>query len=271
MTDTSDHDKDYRKSQSQIYGLQDTIPNSTGSSRWKKEKIQDRGRISAGDATRMTVNSKSVLEYAYSNFGEPKAVVGSFQYHAFKEARRETESMPFPFDLYELSAPRPFLPGYGLDMINHLIEVKISYEDLQASIQLKDSPRTMNNEIWGTDIHTDDSDPILVLRHCGLSPNDVNGTCRTPANLHNPDNIVGTVPPTGTPFEVEVQLLLLPPLQKYSASRRYGISSRQWGDGVSVPHDGLSYGVYSIKILPRDKSTENVKEKDQKVNIADWS
>ncbi|GAV52555.1 hypothetical protein ZYGR_0AG05460 [Zygosaccharomyces rouxii] len=271
MTETYDHDEAYKRTQSQIYGLQDTILNSTKSSILKKNKGENRGRASAAGATATTVDSKPVLEYAYSKFGEPKTIVGSFKYHAFKEARRETESMPFPFDLYELAAPRPFLPGYGSDMINQLVEVKISYEDLRSSVQVKDSPRTMNNEIWGADIHTDDSDPILVLRHCGLSLDDANGTCRTPANLHNPDNILGTVPPAGTPFDIEVQLLLLPPLQKYTSLRRYGITSRQWGDGASAPHDGLSYGIYSIKILPRDKSTDNVKEKDQKVNIADWS
>lgn len=152
-----------------------------------------------------------------------------------------------------------------------MVEVKISYEDLQSSVQVKDSPRTVNNEIWGTDIHTDDSDPILVLRHCGLSLDDVNGTCRTPANLHNSDNLLGTVPPAGTPFDVEIQLLLLPPLQKYTSLRRYGITSRQWGNGGTTPHDGLSYGIYSIKILTRDKSTDNVMEKDQEVNIANWA
>lgn len=268
MTEAYDQDEAYRRTQSQIYGLQDTILNSTRSSALKKDK-EENGIGSSSINTK--IDSKPILEYVRSRLGEPKKVVGTFRYHAFKEALRETESMPFPFDLYELTVPRPFLPGYGTDVINGLVEVKISYEDLQGSMQLKDSPRTVNNEIWGADIYTDDTDPILALRHCGLSIDDANGTCRTPANLQNPDNISGTVPPAGVPFDVEVQLLLLPPLQNYTALRRYGISSRPWGDRVSAPHDGLSYGIYFIKISPRDKSTDNVKEKDQKVNIDGWS
>lgn len=272
MTETYDPNEAYRRTQSQIYSLQETILNSTRASRSKKNR-DDEGTdvFPSANSARTTVNSKPVLERTKSTYGEPDRIIGSFRYHAYKEAHRETESIPFPFDLYELAMPRPFLPGYGSDSINGLVEIKISYEDLQSSVELKDSPRTLNNEVWGTDIYSDDSDPILVFRHCGLSLQDANGSCRTPANLENSDNVIGTVPPAGTPFDIEALLLLLPPLQKYTSLRRHGITSRKWGDEGTVPHDGLSYGIFAINILTRDKSTENVKDKDQEVNITEWA
>ena len=135
--------------------------------------------------------------------------------------------------------------------------LKITYEDVQASLDNLESPRARNNEIWGCDIYSDDSDPILVLRHCGFKPvaspgNSFPKLRRTPANMANQDSVIGNLPLlTGTPFDLEVELLLLPTLQKYPSVKRFGITSREWGSEDTVLHDGISYGIYSIAIKQR--------------------
>lgn len=263
MAHVHDRNEAYRQTQSQIYGLQDTILNSTRAAKARSSK-QDTHKA-------VEVSSKSVLEYMESKYGTPKKILATFQYHSFKEANAEHTILPYPFDLYKLAMPRPFLPGYSSDKVNCLVNVKITYEDLKNSFEGRDSPRSSNNEIWGCGIYTDDSDPVLVLRHCGLSTNDDNGSQRTPANLHHTDDVSGTVPPAGTPFDVETQLLLMPPLQGYTSLRQFGILSRPWEPQTgALVHDGLSYGVYKIKVTPRDTSIANVNYKDREIDTSKW-
>lgn len=262
MAHLHDMNEAYRQTQSQIYGLQDTILNSTRAARPRTVKNESHRAV--------VVDSGPVLRYMESKYGPPRKTVETLQYQPYKEAHADHGSLPYPFDLYELAMPRPFLPGYGSDKINCLVNVKVSYEDLKNSFEGRDSPRALNNEIWGSHVYTDDSDPILVLRHCGLSIDDANGSRRTPVNLHQTDDVKGTVPPAGTPFDVEAQLLLMPPLQTYTSLRQFGILSRQWDSQTAAPHDGLSYGVYCIKVIPRDTSISNVSCKEKEVDTSLW-
>lgn len=82
--------------------------------------------------------------------------------------------------------------------------------------------------LWGTDVYTDDSDLLAVLRHMGFS-------CS--AN-----------------HDLAVKLLLLPSLKQYQGSFRHGISSRNW----ITKHDGISYMVLGEpKKMPRGWATGN--------------
>ena len=105
---------------------------------------------------------------------------------------------------------------------------------------------------------------------------------RTPVNQTNKDNVVGEIPKDEhglKPFDLDVDILLLPRLQQYFSVKRYGITSRHWGklttplkvDAYTVhlrmsmhvsleeniypietmAHDGLSYGIHKIVIKPR--------------------
>lgn len=282
--DTQDLNEAYRQTQSQIYGLQETILNSTRKGSGNKDdqslrsentnKIAQRNR---GETDGTVVSSKHVLEYVQKKYGSvPANNLGTLCYHPYKEGefedgqRKTHATISFPYNLFELSMPQSFLPGFGEDKIHSLITVKVLYDELLNSFQNVDCPRTLNNEIWGCQIYTDDSDPLLVLRHCGLSISDYNGMHRTPANLQNDDNVEGTIPPKGTPFDLEITLLLLPSLQSYPSVKQYGITSRQWGVDTPIPHDGLSYGIYGIRIIARDTSTKNIDSRDYQVDTLKW-
>ncbi|QLG71621.1 hypothetical protein HG535_0B06670 [Zygotorulaspora mrakii] len=287
-----DADEAYRQTQSQIYKLQETLLNSTRTEQTAGQRHSDDVQSAEPEEAALTsatqkaggiseVDSGPVLTYIFKEYGcspSQDERVATLAYHPYAEGRMEGGTpkavLPFPYDTVELSTPRPFLPGYGRDKINRLVTVKIAYEDLKNSCKHFNSPRALNNEIWGCQIYTDDSDPVLVLRHCGVSIDEDNGTgtCRTPANMNNTDNITGTIPPEGTPFDLEVDLLLLPTLQTYESVMQHGIYSKYWGGRAQAPHDGLSYGIYGIRVMTRDTSTQNINTDEHQITPAsNWA
>lgn len=278
-----DADAAYRQTQSQIYGLQETLLNANKNmgpsvsdhvqnSRSEPEESSN-GIPNTVDC--IEVDSKPVLTYVLEKYGclpEENKSLETLVYHPYKmglTTSSQAAELPFPYDYVELSMPRPFVPGYGRDKINRLVTIKVSYEDLKNSVDRTNSPRSLNNELWGCQIYTDDSDPILALRHCGISIDENNGLERTPANLNNSDNIQGTIPPEGTPFDLEVDLLLLPTLQSYESVELHGVRSRSWGIDTETPHDGLSYGIYCIRVTTRDTTTQNIDA--DRHHIRPWS
>lgn len=273
-----DVDQEYRRTQSQIYSLQETILNSAKNANGggKTRTAVNEQRWISNDRKSAQVDSSQLLEYVKTKYGSaPSGVLATLTYHACRTGEPVGKEQPAPpaapvKDLVMLTMPRPFLPGFSENHINQLVTIQVQYEDLRNSYAGNNSPRAQNNEIWGCDIYTDDSDPLLVLRHCGLSISDYNGIHRTPANSENRDNVTGIVPPTGTPFDLEMDILLLPLLQSYASVKQFGITSRTWGLDTATPHDGLSYGVYAIRIIPRDTSTRNIDPIDQRVDHLEW-
>lgn len=272
FTQSYDMNEEYRRTQSQIYGLQETILNSAKKSSGKSKSVTDKRRRGFHEDT--SVGCGKVLEYVTNKYGPPSTVLATLVYHPYHSGGPVAESLPaVPAEIqapFSLAMPRPFLPGFSEEHINQLVTIQVSYEDLRDSYRGTDAPRAQNNEIWGCNIYTDDSDPLLVLRHCGLSISDYNGPHRTPANAENTDNVQGTVPPADTPFDLELDVLLLPPLQSYPGVKQFGVTSRAWGIDTPTPHDGLSYGIYAIRIAPRDTSTRNIDSEHQRVDTSHW-
>lgn len=126
---------------------------------------------------------------------------------------------------------------------------------------------TIRRAVWGTDIYTDDSDIIAACIHQGWFkgawPADVDehllglelaedGTLP----IFQPLDEVWTKPPPSGPADapknrdLNVNILILPLLDKYSSVTRFGIRSREWGrkyDGYHSVHDGLSFMIQSIQ------------------------
>lgn len=126
---------------------------------------------------------------------------------------------------------------------------------------------TIRRAVWGTDIYTDDSDIIAACIHqgwfkgawptgvdenlLGLEVTD-DGTIHVFRSLDE----IWTKPPPSGPADVpknrdlNVNILILPLLDKYSSVTRFGIRSREWGgkyDGYHSMHDGLSFMIQSIQ------------------------
>ncbi|CUS20239.1 LAQU0S01e02146g1_1 [Lachancea quebecensis] len=277
MATMTDLNEAYRQTQSQIYSLQQTILNSSRTREQDPTPSREHGAFhgrkngceSSSSTQAVRVNSKPILELVASHYTANRRHLGTLRYNAWSgaEARESVAQMEPDFEYMRLIMPRPFLPELQASDINCLMSIEVSYEDIAAAAQLH-SPNlhVTNNEMWGSDIYTDDSDILLVLRHCGVIPSSSpQSHARTPANLADPDHVVGTIPPAPTAYDLKVDILLLPPLQAYSSSLRNGLKSRPW----HTCHDGLSYGIYSIEVKPRDTSTQNIPLQDR-IKTAEW-
>lgn len=113
--------------------------------------------------------------------------------------------------------------------------------------------------LWGTGIYTDDTDPVAAAIHSGFIkgsyPDYVDSellekvySTQNPkidgGSEHLPDSPIE--PPVGK--DCQITLVVLPPLDTYSSSVRYGIRSRRWPEEKGeAPHDGLSFMVLSTK------------------------
>jgi len=128
-------------------------------------------------------------------------------------------------------------------------------------------------QIWGTDVYTDDSDPLCAAIHSGWIrgswPDDVDekmldvdmdtdassapaaadDATTTVSTQQTPPTLTLTTPPSTGPkpppadLDLHLTLLLLPPLEKYTASSWHGVRSRSWGEN----HDGGSFKVDKVE------------------------
>lgn len=109
----------------------------------------------------------------------------------------------------------------------------------------------LRRAVWGTDIYSDDSDPLAAAIHAGwirgewgdgvdFSMLELNPTGTEP----DPKQTVFTIPPASPMLpaqgkDLHLTLLILPTLQKYASRVAHGVKSRAWGDD----HDGLSFRI----------------------------
>lgn len=133
---------------------------------------------------------------------------------------------------------------------------------------------TSRRAIWGTDVYTDDSDVVAACIHAGWirgewgedvdpdlldlrkSTSSKSQNRAPPASTEEKHHEVLTSPPATGPVQVpvgrdlHVTVLILPSLEKYTGSTRFGISSREWGgvyNGHRSEHDGISFMIWSIR------------------------
>lgn len=113
----------------------------------------------------------------------------------------------------------------------------------------------LQRHLWGAEIYRDDSDPIAAAIHSGWIRGEWDDT--VDVNMLDPRITAANEPgdaedclakrpaaPVTPPAEMELQidLLILPRLDKYEGAVEYGISSRK-----SSMHDGLSFKIHRIR------------------------
>ena len=114
--------------------------------------------------------------------------------------------------------------------------------------------------VWGTDVYTDDSDPLCASIHAGWIrgawPADVDVRLLEPDLRHvtlaadavDWKSTVLEEPPTESPMisphnkDLHITLLILPALQAYTGRIAHGVKSRDWGSD----HDGSSFRIERI-------------------------
>ncbi|ODQ79489.1 hypothetical protein BABINDRAFT_161886 [Babjeviella inositovora NRRL Y-12698] len=165
----------------------------------------------------------------------------------------------------------PLLPVLS-NYLNCLIDIKIPYHYLLQKEEIWD-----RRQVWGTQIYTDDSDVLNILKHMGVFGSfnpyvdriaraeeteeatcndflrlDVLGAVRKSIqyNLNLKKALVKSGHVAGDSInnnhvigDLTVTLLVLPPLTAYHGRFQNGINSRLWTES---PHNGMSIAVYGI-------------------------
>ncbi|CCK70192.1 Rxt3p KNAG_0D04470 [Huiozyma naganishii CBS 8797] len=252
---TYDPNEAYRKTQSQIYRLQETILDSSKEAKKKYPKDID-NKPESSNTGLLEVNSFPVLQDNDKRYKSKPRVV---QWLTYYEGPSEStgKSLPFPYDVVQRTQPflPPFLPALPATFINKIISIRVPCEEIDKLLQNKSS-RLENLELWGSDIYTDDSDPLLMLLHMGVFHGDPKNVKRTPANLKAPDFVVGSFEESkNKKYDVITDLLMLDTLESYHGCNRYGVTSRDWAE--KTPHDGLSCGVYKLEFRVRDETIDS--------------
>lgn len=209
-------------------------------------------------------NGRSVVLQSDYNFGLTDPLYQS----TFQDRLNSKDEYDKYSSLFAPVCDNPFMPNLNSQFINYLVEVNFTSEQIIYFLQSGNSKRLLNNEIWGVDIYTLDSDPLLILKHCGVFDN--NSTIgrdipkqRTPGNLDNFDNVFGInendnkIDWLTTNYDVSVQFIILDTLQTYHGFDRFGLISRTW----EMDHHGLSYSIWQVDFKLRDEKNA-VTEKD---------
>jgi hypothetical protein len=219
----------------------------------------------------------------------PRTHLGDVVYEpTLKRARLQDPRTGRPPRSGYKSTPKP-LPW---DLIegkeNCTLTMKIGKESLTPAAR---EEITSRRALWGTDVYTDDSDVVAACIHAGWIrgewPDDVDvsmlgldegyivsdmrlllngqgtgakGATKLPSQ-HSPAALtVLSEPPKTGPMPVpenrdlHVTLLILPRLEKYASTTRFGIRSREFGGPVGdeeahqrAIHDGISFMVMGLR------------------------
>lgn len=244
---------------------------------------------------RQIVSSKAVLD---SVADRPRVHLGDVVYEPMlKRARLQDPRTGRPPRTGYSSTPKP-LPWELIEgRENCTLTVKVGKEHLVPAAR---EEITSRRALWGTDVYTDDSDVVAACIHAGwirgewpedvdvsmlgldegYSVSDVKGVggAALAASSQPPQNgsnlMVLTEPPKGGPMQVppnrdlHVTLLILPRLEKYASSTRFGIKSREFGGFVAeggagegsrrrAVHDGISFMVIGLRWVTNGGESQN--------------
>ncbi|KAF2017149.1 Rxt3-domain-containing protein [Aaosphaeria arxii CBS 175.79] len=193
----------------------------------------------------------AVLEEAAKH---PRHHLGSYLYEAKPELPKPNSALDDQFSY--ASKPKP-MPVFERNPINCTVTCRIHRYYLKPRQRQQ---IVLQHHLWGARIYRDDSDPIAAAIHSGwirgewddtvdvgmldpriTAPNDPSDAADTLDKLP----AAPVTPPAD--MELQVELLILPKIDKYEGTVEYGMSSRK-----SRTHDGLSFMINKIRWVEDD-------------------
>ncbi|KAI1343625.1 Rxt3-domain-containing protein [Xylariaceae sp. FL0016] len=206
------------------------------------------------------ISSKAVLD---SVADRPRKHLGDVVYAASLKPAKLESSSRFGFS----SNPRPLPMDRIKNNENSTLTVKVPRVNLSPSAR---EEITSRRAVWGTDVYTDDSDVVAACIHAGWIRGEWGDDVDTDLlNLHKPitkskrqsmpvdqhRELLTSVPVSGpvhvpSDRDLHVTVLILPALEKYASSTRFGITSREFGgvyNGRKSSHDGISFMIQSVR------------------------
>lgn len=193
---------------------------------------------------------------------KPRRHLGTFQY----EPEICIPDRPAPGDPdFDVSIKPRMMPSFAeVEDVNCIYSIRVS------RMWLRDKERRLicsSRNLWGTGIYTDDSDPIAAAVHMGFLKGAYNSNIdETLLNRvieeQNPKvDMPKDLRPASKPLvttdsqDLKITLVVMPQLESYAQTSRYGITSRPWPPGPEhTHHDGVSFSV--LKVEPVELGTE---------------
>jgi hypothetical protein len=184
----------------------------------------------------------------------PRRHVGNFRYDPVISGADIPSNNKF-----DISIKPNLLPSFNdPDKVNCTFSVRVPKLWLQ-----KRERRMIGHEsyLWGSGIYADDSDVVAAAIHSGfikaVPPEGVDETLLERVVKEQNAKIEGLINVPETPVDPETEkgkdaiitCVVLPTLERYTGSSRFGISSRDWpGEGRTV-HDGVSFAVIKVEFV----------------------
>jgi hypothetical protein len=227
---------------------------------------------------KLTVNSKAVLDAVA---GRPRHHLGDVIYNPILKPSRLISNVPSNRGFSSTPTPLPWAMINGKE--NCTLTMKVARTHLTPIAR---EEITSRRALWGTDIYSDDSDVIAACIHQGwirgewaddvevdlldldggLS-NGLDKDTSSAARKRERENLERakmeahaaielTKPPISGPVHVppdrdmHVTLLILPRLEKYASTTRFGLQSREFGgvyNGRKSVHDGISFMIMELR------------------------
>ena len=109
----------------------------------------------------------------------------------------------------------------------------------------------LRRAVWGTDVYSDDTDPLAAAIHAGWVQGDwgdsIDAAMLDLDDRTDKEQSEFTAPPSSPMLpragkDLHVTILILPALEKYTSCVCHGIKSQAWGND----HDGVSYRIEKI-------------------------
>ncbi|KAH0830767.1 hypothetical protein AYO21_07257 [Fonsecaea monophora] len=200
------------------------------------------------------IRISSVVAQARLN---PRRHLGFFKYEPVIGVPDFNRAQPQKFDV---SIQPNLLPSFkDPDQINCTYTVKVS------SLWLQQKERNLigcEQYLWGSGIYTDDSDPVAAAMHSGFiqSTHIEDPLLNKLIDEQNPriEGLSAPDTPATIPEgkDLHITLVVLPQLESYADSVRFGIKSRSWPEPSAetstdhpAPHDGVSFMVLKTQFV----------------------
>lgn len=222
-------------------------------------------------STRQPQTTISNQELLASVSSLPQKHLGSHVYST-KLSLPPRESTPLDFKYHFKSAVKP-IPRFE-DKANCTFTVRVPRAYLGASNTFEDDSDTVaggleeickTRAVWGSDVYSDDSDPVAAAVHSGWIRGDFGEYNEDLRELFNEGNDEVLETPelgklytekptrplrTSTKADLHITVLILPALTHYTASTQNFLRSREWG----ADHDGVSYMIHSVEFVEESSS-----------------
>ncbi|ORY58551.1 histone deacetylation protein Rxt3-domain-containing protein [Pseudomassariella vexata] len=217
------------------------------------------------------VNSQAVLD---SIAHKERKHLGDFVYNPILKPTQIQDTSGIGY----ASTPTPLPMEIIKNNENSTLMVKVDRRHLEPGPRREMIKR---QALWGTDVYTDDSDVISACIHGGwirgewqdetfaslldleFPPPKSSKNSSASTESQTSRYVLTEPPPTGPVHippgrDMQVMVLILPALEKYGSSTRFGLTSREWGGPPPKrPHDGLSFKVLEVRFVIDGAAPQN--------------